>query len=263
LNTQADTLTQWEQAEVARSSSEAARIAAAIKPTSAGVIKRYASPSLGTPFPLEYLYALVGDVRGQHVLDLGCGTGADSVLLASRGAEVSSVDISPELLALADERARLDGQSHRIVTVCASAHGIPVPDESMDLVFGNAILHHLDLALMAREVYRVLKPGGRAIFKEPIRDSRTLSFLRGLIPYRQPDISPFERPLRHDEIRTFASNFTSWHARSFELPIVPLARLLRLPWRVRVGIQRADAALLRRVPVLKRLASITVFEVTK
>ena len=263
LSTQADTLTEWEQAEVARSSSEASRIAATIKPTSPGVIRRYASPPPDTPFPLEYLYALLGDVRGRQVLDLGCGTGGDSVLLAARGANVSSVDISPDLLALAEERARLDGQSHRIVTVCASAHGIPLPDESVDVVFGNAILHHLDLSTIAREVHRVLKPGGRAIFKEPTRDSRLLIFLRNLVPYRQPDISPFERPLRHDEIRAFAANFRSLRARSFELPFVPLARLLRLPWPLRVWVQRMDAALLRMFPVLRRLASITVFEVVR
>ena len=45
-----------------------------------------------------------------------------------------------------------------------------MPDASVDVVFGIAILHHLDLPQAAREVWRILKPGGRAIFQEPVRN---------------------------------------------------------------------------------------------
>jgi SAM-dependent methyltransferase len=259
----AQTLLTWEQAEIVRSSNEASRVASDIRPTSPGIFRRYAAPGLDTPYPLEYMYALVGDVSGRRVLDLGCGTGADSVLLAARGADVSAVDISPELLTLASQRAALDGQAERIVTLCGSTHDIPVPDASIDLVFGNAVLHHVDLALTAREVRRVLKPGGRAIFKEPMRDSKALAFLRGLIPYRQPDVSPFERPLRLDEVRAFASGFTRWRTREFELPFVALGRLLRLSRRVQFFLQHADAALLRQLPFLRRFATVSVFEVVR
>lgn len=259
----AQTLTTWEQAEIVRSSNEASRVAPDIRPTSPGIFRRYAAPALDTPYPLEYMYALVGDVSGRRVLDLGCGTGADSVLLAARGAEVSAVDISAELLALASQRASLDGQADRIVTLRGSTHDIPVPDASLDLVFGNAVLHHVDLTLTAREVRRVLKPGGRAIFKEPIRDSKILTFLRRLIPYRQPDVSPFERPLRLDEVRGFASGFAHWRAREFELPFVALGRLLRLPRGVQSFLQLADAVLLRRLRLLRRFATVTVFEVVR
>ena len=42
---------------------------------------------------------------------------------------------------------------------------------------------------------RVLKPGGRAVFKEPVRASRLLRLARAFVPYRRSDVSPFERPL--------------------------------------------------------------------
>jgi SAM-dependent methyltransferase len=263
VSTQTDTLATWEQAEIERSSNEASRRAAGIRATPVSIVQRYAAPPHDTPFPLEYAYAMVGDVRGCHVLDMGCGTGADATLLAMRGAEVSAVDISPDLLELATYRSALDGQAQRVTVRCGSAHAIPVPDQSVDLVFGNAVLHHVDLELTAREVHRVLKPGGRAVFKEPIRDSRALAFVRRLVPYRQPDVSPFERPLRRDEIRAFGARFGGLRTREFELPFVPLARLLRLPRRVLAWLQRCDAALLRRVPFLRRFASICVFEVAR
>lgn len=259
--TDANGLLTWEQAERNRSSSEASKVAAAIRATSPGVLKRYAAPAADTPYSLEYAYHLLGDVRGLHVLDLGCGTGADSTLLASRGARVTSMDISPDLLELAQRRALLDGVAGSITTTVGSTHQIPLPDESVDVVFGDAILHHVDLQLTAAEVYRVLKPGGRAIFKEPLRNSRIIAFLRKLIPYQQPDVSPFERPLREDEIRGFASRFSSFHARTFELPFVPAVRLTAKKYEARAFA--LDKTLQERFPALGYLATVMVFEVRK
>jgi SAM-dependent methyltransferase len=259
--TETNDLLVWEQAEIKRSSTEASK-AAAIRATTARTLKRYTSAAADSPYPLEYAFHLVGDARGLDVLDLGCGTGANSTILAARGARVTSMDISPDLLELAARRVSLDAFGDVVTTVCGSAHAIPVPDASMDLVFGAAILHHLDLDLTAREVLRVLKPGGRAIFMEPTRNSRVLAFLRRLIPYQAADVSPFERPLRHDEIAAFASAFTLRSARPFRLPLVPLLRLL-LPLKAERRVFAWDRALLRRFPALGHVATVMVFELQK
>lgn len=259
--TDANGLLTWEQAEIKRSSTEATKIASGIRPTSAGVRTRYASPPADTAYPLEYAYHLLGDVRGLHVLDFGCGTGADSTLIAARGAAVTSMDISPDLLELAARRVELDGFGGAITTLCGSAHQIPLPDGSVDVVFGNAILHHVDLELASREIHRVLKPGGRAVFTEPTRNSRLIAFLRGLIPYQAADVSPFERPLRRDEIAAFAARFARVHARAFRLPFVPLVGLLAR--RFEHQAYALDRTLLRRFPALAYFATVTVFEVRK
>jgi SAM-dependent methyltransferase len=259
--TDANGLLTWEDAERKRSSTEASRIASGIRPTSAGVRNRYAAPPADTAYPLEYAYHLLGDVRGQEVLDFGCGTGGDSTLIAGRGARVTSMDISPDLLELAERRVELDGYGGRITTLVGSAHQIPLPDASVDVVWGHAILHHVDLALASREIHRVLRPGGRAVFSEPLRNSRVLAFLRKLIPYQSADVSPFERPLRQDEIEMFAAPFSRFRSRSFRLPFVPLASLL-----ARGAEHRAyeiDRTLLRRFPALAYFATIVVFEVRK
>src|SRR5262249_22074340 len=135
-------------------------------------LKRYMAPPADTCYPLEYAYHLLGDARGKQVLDYGCGDGIHALTLARRGARVKSLDISPELIAIARRRLHINGIDASVEFIVGSAHEIPLPDESVDVVFGIAILHHLDLALSAREVYRVLKPGGRAIFQEPVRNSR-------------------------------------------------------------------------------------------
>src|SRR5204862_4048938 len=103
--------------------------------------------------------------------------GENSVLISSHGGKPIGVDISPDLIDLAETRIALHQIKNYDFKV-GSAHELPLEDESVDLVFGIAILHHLDLALASNEVFRVLKRGGRAIFFEPVRNSKAVWFFR-------------------------------------------------------------------------------------
>jgi SAM-dependent methyltransferase len=251
-----------ERAEIRRSSVEATLTADGALRSSAKTLTRYERPPADTPYPLEYSYHLLGDVRGSRIVDFGCGSGSNSVLLAGRGAHVIGVDISEDLIRLARRRMaanRRDGVSF----VVGSAHDLPLPSGSVDVVFGIAVLHHLDLRLVSREVHRVLKPGGRAIFQEPVRNSAVVRFVRSLIPYRAPDISPYERPLTDKELSTFAAPFSAVRLRTFALPHVAVGQVV--PWvRRRVGwLYHTDAWLLARFGWLRYYAGISVIEVTK
>jgi SAM-dependent methyltransferase len=202
-------------------------------------------------------------VHGRRIVDFGCGSGANSVLLSGRGAEVWGVDISEDLIRIAARRLAVNGRAGGARFVVGSAHDLPFPDGSVDVVFGIAILHHLDLRLVSREVHRVLRPGGRAIFQEPVRNSRVIRFLRSLVPYRAPDISPFERPLTDPELRAFASPFSTARVRAFGLPHVALGEILPLVRKRVDWLYRIDAAVLRAVPTLAYYAGIRVIELTK
>jgi SAM-dependent methyltransferase len=254
-------LVEWEKAEIHRSAIQAGLTT--VERTSPGVIARYADPPRDTAYALEYAFHLLGDVGGKQVLDFGCGDGEFTPLLVSHGARVIGLDISTDLLSIARRRIEVDGFPDTVRPLCGSAHSIPLQTDSVDIVFGMAVLHHLDLDLAAREVHRVLKPGGRAIFKEPMRNSRVVSRVRAMIPYRQPDISPFERPLRIDEIRRFAASFREFSAREFELPFVSLLRVCNAPYRLQARSYECDGKVLKRFPALRPYASVLVFEVKK
>jgi ubiquinone/menaquinone biosynthesis C-methylase UbiE len=262
MTTAPNALLEWERAEIARSGVQA-RLSGRVQRTSPAVLQRYAAPRGDTPYAWEYAFHLLGDARGKRVLDLGCGDGECTALVAAHGGRVAALDISTDLLGMARERAVLDGAADIVTPLCASVHSVPLASASVDIVFGMAVLHHVDLALAAEEVYRVLKPGGRAIFTEPIRNSKMLAAVRALIPYRQPDISPFERPLRLDEIRMFSKKFRGFEHRVFDLPFVRLLRVCRArpTWQSRA--YAADAQLLRRWPSLRHFASVMVFQITK
>jgi len=261
--TRSEAMQQWERAEIARSSVEATLTADDELRVSRSTFNRYARPSADTAYPLEYAYHQLGDVTGQRVVDFGCGSGANTALLAGRGAHVWGIDISEDLLRLGQRRLAVSGRAGEATFIAGSAHDMPFPDNSIDVVFGIAILHHLDLDLVSREVRRVLKPGGRAIFQEPVRNSAAIRFVRSLIPYRAPDISPYERPLTDAELERFATGFQSWTVRAFGLPHVqigPLLPVVKNYWR---ALYAWDRRILDRTPWVARYASIRVISLRK
>lgn len=84
------------------------------------------------------------------------------------------------------------------------AHALAFEDESFDVVFGKAILHHLDYAVALDEIARVLKPGGTMVFMEPLDFNPVMKLVRHLTPaLRTPD----EKPIDHPQWRLFEERF--------------------------------------------------------
>jgi ubiquinone/menaquinone biosynthesis C-methylase UbiE len=261
--TELATIRQWESAEIERSSVEAKHTPLERLRMTEWNLRRYLNPPADTPFPLEYAFHLIGNVAGRTVLDYGCGNGENSLPLVTRGARVIGVDVSNDLLTLAKQRLRLHGLAERATFLAGSAHDLPLPDNSVDVVLGIAILHHLDMRLAAREVHRVLKPGGLAVFQEPVRDSRLLKAIRAAIPYRSDEVSDYERPLTEAELRQFASGFRDYHSRAFSLPFINLAQVVPFLQRHVMGLYRVDGAILKRIGALNALAGIRVVSMRK
>src|SRR5204863_315622 len=107
----------------------------------------------------------------------------------------------------------------------AQANAMPGVDEGTNIASLRGMPVNLTTWETA-EVRRVLKSGGRAIFKEPVRDSPLVRRVRGWVPYRTPDVSPHERPLSAAEIAQFAMRFRSSSARAFCLPFVSVTHVV-------------------------------------
>ena len=101
---------------------------------------------------------------GQTVLDLGSGAGIDCLLAAKRvgpTGHVIGVDMTPEMVAKARENAKRGGFEN-VQFLEGTTESLPVDDGSVDAVISNCVLNLVpDKAAAFREVFRVLKPGGR------------------------------------------------------------------------------------------------------
>jgi len=107
-------------------------------------------------------------------------------------------------------KARKFGRRVKILQMCAEE--LDFPDEMFDFVFGHSMLHHTDLELVRTQVYRVLKPGGKAVFLEPLGHNLAVNLFRKFTPGRRTST---EKPLMIDDIMYFAEPFSTLEHREF------------------------------------------------
>jgi len=115
---------------------------------------------------LHHLLRLVpfDKVKGQKVLEVGCGAGTDLVRFARGGAEVHGVDLAESAIALARTNFELAGLPADLRV--ANGETLPYLDDTFDLVYAHGVVQYTadDRALVS-EAHRVVKPGGLVIFQ--------------------------------------------------------------------------------------------------
>lgn len=150
---------------------------------------------------VEYSMERFGDLKHKRVLDIGCGTGISSVLLAKKGAEVSAIDISESAVMIAKRRAKINNINIMIFQM--AVENMAFKNNYFDAVFGNAILHHLDIETAIKEIYRVMKIYGKAMFNETSYLNPLFKILREFLPGHfgiPKKRTPHERPISYNDI---------------------------------------------------------------
>jgi len=207
-----------------------------------------------------YQSLIYKDISGKRVLEYGCGTGSHSVSMARRGALVTGIDISEVGVRQAADAAASEGiagVNYRVM----NAEEMSFDDQTFDLVTGEGILHHLDLAKAYQGIARVLKPGGVAVFMEPLAHNPAIALFRRLTPsLRTPD----EHPLRMQDLslanRYFhKTEFHYYHLTSFAALLLLKTRIFYPAVRT---LDRVDASLFRWVPPLRPLAWYAIMVMT-
>jgi 2-polyprenyl-3-methyl-5-hydroxy-6-metoxy-1,4-benzoquinol methylase len=188
-----------------------------VAPVDPAVLQRYQGrlrPWFNKEFRLQHL----GDLRGLHVLDVGCGDGINALLLASRGAQVTGIDISSKSVALASKRARLLGMQDRVRFVCSPLELAEFSDNTFDVIWGDGVLHHLipELELVLERLHRWAKPGARVVFSEPLSLNPLLRRVRARIPIHE-GATPDERPLQARELEVILRRLPGAKLRHFKL----------------------------------------------
>ena len=107
---------------------------------------------------------------GLKVLEIGCGLGTDGAQFAAAGADYTGIDLTDAAVDLARKRFAISGLKGEFQT--ADAEKLDFADESFDLVYSHGVLHHTpDTQRAVDEIWRVLRPGGRAVVMLYHRDS--------------------------------------------------------------------------------------------
>src|ERR1044071_260122 len=155
--------------------------------------------------------------RRPRILDVGCGTGANLLMLSKYG-EAEGVDISEDALAFCRERG-LDKVR------LGAGEKLPYDDGTFDLVTAFDVVEHMDDDLAGlREMRRVLRPGGRVLLFVP-----TFMFLWGV----QDDVSHHRRRYRLSQLRRvleragFEIERSTYANITFFLPILLMRKLMR------------------------------------
>lgn len=205
-----------------------------------------------------YRQRAMEEARNRTVLEYGCGNASLGFDLAPIAKEVIGIDISDVAIQDAQRIA-----AHRRLTntrfVVDNAESMRQPDASVDVLVGSGIIHHLDIPRSMREVRRVLRDGGIAIFAEPLGHNAAVNWYRARTPeMRTPD----EHPLLARDLRAMAKDFRATKVTYFGLvaPILGLAAaktepnkpLTKLMW----GLDKAVC----RLPLIQRYAWFCIIE---
>jgi ubiquinone/menaquinone biosynthesis C-methylase UbiE len=190
---------------------------------------------------------------GKDVLDYGCSVGEGALLMRKFGARsVTGIDISSVAVEQAREAARQAALDHATFHVM-NAEELEFRDRSFDMVFGIAILHHLDLEKAYAEIARVLRPDGVAVFLEPLGHNVFINAVRKATPGSH---TRDEHPLLARDLRVCRKYFGELQLEYVNLLTLLSAPLVALPGRetLRRMLTVVDKAVFRVVPPARRYA---------
>jgi ubiquinone/menaquinone biosynthesis C-methylase UbiE len=163
-----------------------------------------------------------GRIRaGERVLDIACGTGNTTLMARARGALVTGLDLTPELLAVAKTRAEEAWYGH-ITWKAGDAEDLPFPDDSFDVVVSSCgLMFAPDQQKVANEVARVTKPGGRIAIQAWTREGgvgRMFKVAGGYVPPPAGAPSPFAWGDEEKVKGLFGASFRDYRFEQYDCP---------------------------------------------
>jgi ubiquinone/menaquinone biosynthesis C-methylase UbiE len=222
-------------------------------------------------YPAKKHYDELLHAKGNKILDCACGAGELAIWLALNGMEVYAFDFSETALKIARISAELSGVADKIKFSVMDVRELHYADDFFDILTGNDCLHHLiKWPAGIRELARVLKPGGRALFVEPLAWNPFINLLRGINTWRNRYY--YEHFLSKKDMEflkgVFGKVYLSEHVvlSSFTRLMAKShagGRLNSFQRRACILLRRIDARLIRLLPAFRNLASMAYVRLVK
>lgn len=192
----------------------------------------------------QFILRLMGPLSGKRILDIGAGLGESSVYFALQGARVTTVDISPQMVA----KALSLGKRYEVELegMVASADHLNLPDGAYDFVYIANTIHHVeDRDALFAEMSRALKPGGMFFSYDPLAYNPVINLYRRMATgVRTED----ESPLTTRDIGLARKYFTHVQHRAFWMAALLLFLKYYLLDRVHPNQDRYWKRILRERP---------------
>lgn len=168
----------------------------------------------------EYVKKEIGDIKGKKVLDLGCGLGHYSVMMLSKGADVTSFDLSFNML------KRLPKECKKRVQ--GTVVNLPFKKNSFDMVICIEVLQYLrknEVSRAFKEIHRIMKPKAKLVLTTISGDWKEIFFL-GWLRKKLKKSPPFYQYFGKKDIRQFLKE-TGFSKFKIVYFTVPPSRLLK------------------------------------
>jgi len=201
----------------------------------------------------EAVLSALGPVEDKRILEVACGTGRFTVMMAQQGADIVGLDISPAMLTQGRQKAQAAGVDDHVEFMRGDASRLPFPDNHFDSVFAMRFFHLADRPVtFLRELRRVSKG---QVFFDTFNLGSTRVIYNWLLPmgsrlYSRRDVESLlaDSDL---ELQTAGHDF-----------VLPYGFYRQLPKQVARPFRRLDTGL-GKTPIGDKLASVSYWNVTK
>jgi len=192
----------------------------------------------------QFILQRMGDLRGKKLLDIGAGLGESSVYFALQGADVTTVDISPQMVETALKLGEQFGI--KLQGLVSGGEALNLPEAAYDIIYIANTIHHVqDRALLFLQMHRALKPGGRFFSYDPLAYNPVINVYRRMASeVRTPD----ESPLTTADLRLAKKYFRNVGHREFWVSSLLLFVKYYLRDRVDPNADRYWKRILRETP---------------
>lgn len=203
----------------------------------------------------EILIEYLNPTKESKILEIGCGLGALTQRIINCEAQIIATDINLKMLELVKENIKADNVSF----VYADSENLNFEDNIFNAIFGNSILHHLDISLALPEIKRVLKINGKIIFFEPNMMNPHIFAERHILYIRKKlDVSPDETAFYRWQMTKdlLKANFKNVQVIPFDFlyPLIPAPL---------INFAKKLESLFEKLPIIKEISGSLIIKAEK